>query len=421
MRLRFLIASLGLSLLAAIAPRVDQVAGGHESLSALLASSPLEGSRLFAEKGCLGCHAIHGVGGTTGPDLGRGILDRPLLEIAAVMWNHAPGMERAFEATRRPRPTFEPQEMASLLSFLYYLGSLDVPGDAERGGLLFREKGCEICHSVGGSGGHVGPDLTKYSRYASPLFLTASLWNRGRAMAAAMEARNVTRPVFQGNDIPDLLAYIRSAGGGTERIYAPPGNPKRGETLFTQKRCVECHSVRGHGGNVGPDLAIVLKGSLMRIAGTMWNHGPKMWAKMAERGIEVPSLSTSEMSDVISYLYFFQFIDAPGDPRRGRAIFKDKRCGGCHGGAGSGARAPSLAEVGATLKTPVMVITAIWNHSGRMTQPIAEEYGAWPVLKGGEMADLVAYVLEAQGGPSGAAHPKGPISTGPGTQPGRAK
>ena len=207
-------------------------------------------------------------------------------------WNHAPGMEHVFQEKRVARPTFEPQEMASLLAFLYYLGSLDPPGDADRGFLLFREKGCQTCHTAGGSGGKVGPDLTRFGRYASPLFLTTALWNRGKAMAAAMEARKIARPVFQGSDIPDVLAYLRSASGGVDRVYALPGSPKRGEALFRDKHCVECHSVRGHGSAIGPDLAIVLRGSLMKIAGLMWNHGPLMWAKMAERGITVPSFTT---------------------------------------------------------------------------------------------------------------------------------
>jgi mono/diheme cytochrome c family protein len=398
MRARLLIAAL--SLLAGMALDAGRALGGHEALSVLLPGSPLEGSRLFAEKGCLGCHAVHGAGGTAGPDLGRGILNRPLLEIAAVMWNHAPGMEHVFQEKRVARPTFEPPQMASLLAFLYYLGSLDPPGDADKGALLFRQQGCQTCHAVGGRGGSVGPDLTGYSRYASPLFLTTGLWNRGRAMASAMEQRKITRPTFQGNDIPDLLAYIRSVGAGTERVYAPPGSPKRGEALFTRKRCADCHSVRGHGGKVGPDLATELKGSLMRIAGAMWNHGPLMWAKMTERGIEVPSLSTEEMSDLISYLYFLQFIDPPGDARRGSAVYKEKRCGSCHGSAGTKLVAPALARVVEKLRTPLAVITAMWNHAGQMTQTMVEENVAWPILKGGEMADLIAYLLGQESGPA---------------------
>ncbi len=396
MRRRLLIATLGV--LAGIACQVGPAFGGHEALSLLIPGSPLEGSRLFAEKGCLGCHSVNGAGGTAGPDLGRGTLNRPLLEIAAVMWNHAPGMEHLFEAKRVRRPSFEPAEMASLLAFLYYLGSLDPPGDADRGALLFRQKECQTCHTLGGKGGRVGPDLTGYSRYASPLFLTTALWNRGKAMAAAMEARHVARPSFQGTDIPDLLAYIRSAGGGVERVYAPPGSPKRGETLFARKRCLECHAVRGEGGNVGPDLAVQLRGSLMQIAGAMWNHGPRMWNAMAGRGIEVPALSTEEMSDLISYLYFFQFIDPPGNPRRGWAVYKDKRCGSCHGSATSRVAAPPLAQVVEKLKTPLAVMTAMWNHAGRMTEMAVEQNVAWPVLKGGEMADLIAYLLSPQGG-----------------------
>jgi cytochrome c2 len=388
------------------------VRAGHESLGALLPGNALEGSRLFASKGCLGCHSVHGSGGTAGPDLGRGILNRPLLEIAAVTWNHAPGMEHVLHEKRLSRPTFEPAQMASLLSFLYYLGSLDPPGDHERGAALFRDKGCQTCHTVGKDGGRVGPDLTRYGRYASPLYLTAALWNRGKAMAEAMEARKIARPVFQGNDIPDLLAHLRTASGSTERIYAPPGSPKRGEALFTQRRCMECHSVRGHGGKVGPDLAVVLRGSLMRIAGTMWNHGPRMWARMAERRIDVPLFTAEEMSDLVSYLYFFQFIDPPGDARRGLVVYRDKRCGTCHGSEASKPIGPPFASVVEKLQTPLGVITAMWNHAGRMSEIMTDENVAWPVLRGGEMADLIAYLLQTYGetgrtrGPRGAAAPR---------------
>ncbi len=409
---RLLVVVLGL--VAGAILGAGDASGGHESLSVLLPASPLEGSRLFAVKGCLGCHGVHGVGGTAGPDLGRGILKRPLLEIAAVMWNHAPGMEHVFQERRVARPTFEPSEMASLLAFLYYLGSLDPPGDAERGALLYRQKGCQGCHALNGVGGRVGPDLGRYSRYASPLFLTTALWNRGTAMARAMEAGRVERPTFQGTDIPDLLAYIRSAGSGVERVYAPPGSPKRGEALFAGKRCLECHSVRGHGGKVGPDLATQVSGSLMRIAGAMWNHGPRMWTKMQERGIEVPSLSTEEMSDLVSYLYFLQFIDPPGDPRRGQAVYRDKRCGSCHEAAGPKRVAPQLVEVAENLKTPLAVITAMWNHAGRMTEIMVEENVAWPVLKGGEMADLIAYLVGAPGVPG---RPPAPTRPGGGAKP----
>ena len=144
---------VGLILLSGVGLSVSPAFASHESLSVLLPADPLEGSRLFTGKGCIRCHAVHGAGGTRGPDLGRRILNRPLLEIAGVMWNHSPAMEQVFQEKRVPRPRFEPGEMASLLSFLYYLGSLDPPGDAATGARLFSQKGCEICHSLGGKAG----------------------------------------------------------------------------------------------------------------------------------------------------------------------------------------------------------------------------------------------------------------------------
>lgn len=293
-------------------------------------------------------------------------------------------------------------EMASLLTFLYYLGSLDPPGNADAGERLFRQKGCRTCHSLGGKGGRVGPVLDAYSRYASPLYLTASLWNRGPAMAEEMQRRRIERPTFEGNDIPDLLAYIRSAGGSADRVYVVPGSPKRGEALFKSKSCIACHAVRGHGGTVGPDLGIRLKGSLMRIAGAMWNHAPHMWPKMAERGIRVPVLTSEEMSDLISYLYYFQFIDPPGDSGRGAIVFREKRCGACHGStvASTPAMAPVLDEMLDTFQRPLDVVTRMWNHAGKMEGKMAEVNVAWPLLKGGETSDLVAYLLSLRRTPS---------------------
>ncbi|MFQ5852635.1 MAG: c-type cytochrome, partial [Candidatus Binatia bacterium] len=332
--------------------------------------------------------------------LGQGILNRPLLDIAGVMWNHSPGMGRVFQEQRATRPKFEPSEMASLLAFLYYLGSLDPPGDVAVGARLFVEKRCKSCHSLGGKGGSVGPKLDKFNRYASPVFLTAALWKHGKHMAKKMREKKVLRPTFQGNDIPDLLAYIQSVGRGVERVYIPPGNPQHGKKLFTQKRCAECHKITGHGKGVGPDLRVKLKGSLMQIAGEMWNHGPKMWTKMRERGINVPSLSPEEMSDLISYLYFLQFIDHQGNIERGEAVYREKRCGACHSFPRAGEkRAPDLTKV-EKLETPLEVITEMWNHSGGMERMMLEQNVAWPVFKGGEMADLIAYLLAVRGGGS---------------------
>lgn len=393
-KLAFIAVALVSSFCYAAEPR----SSGDEPLSFLLPANPLEGSRLFTGKGCFRCHAIHGVGGAAGPDLGQGLLKRPLLEIAGIMWNHSPGMAYLFEQQGAKPPQLKPTEMASLLSFLYYLGSLDPPGNAARGERLFREKRCQSCHSLGGKGDRRAPKLDNYSRYASPVYLATGLWNHGKAMAAFMESLGVLRPTFEPNDIPDLLAYIRSAGENMEHVYVQPGNPQHGQKLFSEKRCIQCHSIAGRGEGIGPNLRAKLKGSLMAISGAMWNHGPKMWAKMAERGIQMPSLTTEEMSDLISYLYFLQFIDSPGDPQRGRIVYEEKRCGACHTLPGAtGIVGPELSKV-EKLKTPIAVVTEMWNHASTMERKMLEQTVEWPVFKGAQMPDLVAYLLSLRKG-----------------------
>jgi len=384
---------VALVLIVSLGGGLASVVAAEDASSAFLTSNPLDGGQLFQAKGCPRCHSIYGVGGGAGPDLGQGILKRSLLDIAGEMWNHSPGMAHVFQEQRAVRPTFTPEEMSSLLSFLYYLGSMDPPGDAALGARVFVEQRCQSCHSLGGKGGTQGPPLDKYAEYASPIYLTTALWNHGKAMSGIMEQLHIPRPVFEKNDISNLLAYIRTVGAEPGRVYIPPGNLQRGEKLFLEKQCVNCHSLKEEGGKVGPNLRAKLMGSLMTIAGGMWNHAPKMWGAMNTRGINVPSITPGEMSDLLSYVYFLQFIDLPGDAKRGLVVYHEKGCGKCHALSGvRGTVGPDLTKV-EKLQTPLEVVTEMWNHASTMEEKMLEESVVWPVFKGGEMSDLVAYLL----------------------------
>jgi hypothetical protein len=124
---------------------------------------------------------------------------------------------------------------------------------------------------------------------------------------------------------------------------------------------------------------------------------------MAERGIDVPSLSPPGLSDLVSYLYFFQFIDRPGDPARGRIVFRTSSAETATRSA-AGKTSGLLAE-GEAPSTPLAIITGMWNHAGKMDVKMLEENLSWPTLKGAEVADLIAYILSARErtGASGAA------------------
>ena len=357
---------------------------------------PLKGRELFfASKGCIKCHSIRGKGGKVGPDLGMGQFERSLTQIAGVMWNHSPKMGEKMREVEIPRPKFTAQEMADIIAFLYYIEYFDEPGDPSEGRRLMKEKGCLRCHSVAGEGGRIGPSLDIMKQYASPIYMAQAMWNHGPQMTAKMEELGIPRPVFQGNEVADFIAYIRAASKERvkKRVYILPGEPQEGKRLFSKKGCIKCHSIKGEGGRIGPDLAEKeMHRSLTRIAGEMWNHGPVMWARMKEIGIPRPVFKGKEMADIIAYLYFLRFSDDPGSANKGKGLFASKGCIKCHSIKGEGGRiGPDLAKSQASI-SPIYAAQLMWNHAPVMEKRMKEKELPWPKFEGDEMANLLSYL-----------------------------
>ena len=248
-----------------------------------LPERPLDGRTVFTSKGCIKCHAIQGVGGEIGPDLGRVRLSQTFFEILSGLWNHFPRMNETFEEEGLAWPRFTAEEMRQLITFIYSINYFDPKADPDIGAMLFREKNCAFCHSVGGRGGKRGPPLDLYQPYAAPAFLASSLWNHGPAMLRSMKQRGIPFPQFQERDVIDILAFVRAKGidEAKSKSYLNIGNPQKGKRLFGIKGCVRCHPKNGKNVGIGPNLR---KGKLKlrqsAIFGRMWNHGVKMWDLM---------------------------------------------------------------------------------------------------------------------------------------------
>ena len=355
------------------------------------------GGKVFAEKGCGRCHALRGIGGGVGPDLGRIQTGTGFFELGAAMWNHLPRMGAKMLEVGIQRPTLTPTEVSNLIAFLFTAQYYDEPGDAKTGEGLFAAKGCVQCHEVGGKGGRVGPGLDFLKRANSPVLVAAAMWNHGPEMAETMKTKGIARPTFQGKELGDLIAYIVAAakvdvGGDTAQVV--PGTPERGQKLFTEKRCVVCHRVAGKGGTVGPDLG--RRGhhvSLTQFAALMWNHGPAMWAKMRERGIQVPRLTGQEMADVVAYLYVSHYFDQPALGRvQGQQLVQARGCLTCHSVRGKGGKVGADFATSKVVGTPAGVVAAMWNHSRFMESQVRKQEISWPVLTGRELGDIATYL-----------------------------
>jgi cytochrome c551/c552 len=362
-----------------------------------LPKNPLKGRFVFEQKGCLNCHSIKGEGGDIGPDLGQKKYYGSFLQLAGIMWNHAPEMLRRMRELDSPYPEFSRTEMVELIAYLYYLRYLGEPGDLYRGRILVKEKGCLVCHSIAGKGWESAPAFDKLSKYISPLYMAQALWNHGPEMAKKIKKMGLKRPQFERGEIVDLSAYIREASKATEReqVFMSPGNPQRGRIVLEEKGCLDCHALNGVGKDLGPDFGeLKWDYSVTEIAGLMWNHGSEMAELMEEQKIRWPKFSGREMADLIAYLYFLNFTDKPGDPHKGQQVFAEKGCVNCHGADAKGGKyAPDLSK-SKGLTSAIDMAQILWNHAPVMEERIAEKVMRWPQFTGTEMRDLYAYLHE---------------------------
>jgi cytochrome c551/c552 len=344
----------------------------------------LVGARVFGEKGCGLCHAIRGVGATAAPDLSR-IAQKSFFDLGAAMSNHLRGVAIK-------KPTLTPDDVASLIAFLFTLQYHDQPGDPKVGETLFAQKGCVVCHEVGGRGGRIGPSLDFLKRADSPVLVAAALWNHGPSMDETLKAQGIPRPTFSGKELGDIIAYIVTAArdGDVGRARVTAGSPESGRRLFVSRQCVMCHAIGGKGGNIGPELGRRHHVSLTQFAATMWNHAPGMTAQMQARGVQVPRLTGQEMADLVAHLYVSHYFDQEVSATRGRAVLEAKGCLGCHalGGKG-GTSASDLASYRAIRSSPGLV-AAMWNHPRYLEKERREV--AWPQVSGQELADVAAHL-----------------------------
>lgn len=135
-----------------------------------------EGKKTFAGS-CGGCHGTTGEGGR-GPALRDGKLIRRSNDFQVFTT-----IKRGVAGTDMPGTNLPDDQVWQLVAFVRALSSpaadIMVPGDAAAGERVYAAQGCAGCHTIGGRGGMLGPDLTNAGGTRSYEYLRESIVNPG--------------------------------------------------------------------------------------------------------------------------------------------------------------------------------------------------------------------------------------------------
>ena len=113
----------------------------------------------------------------------------------------------------------------------------------------------------------VQPGIQPVSRWLSlnrPFALSEAMWNHMRPMLAATGAKRMAWPEFSGQDLSDLLVYLRNLPPARFAPFFDISTGVMAGSLFVSKGCETCH---------GSDTALAgrIRGrTITEIAAAMW-------------------------------------------------------------------------------------------------------------------------------------------------------
>lgn len=84
-----------------------------------------------------------------------------------------------------------------------------MPGDPDKGQLVYRQAGCGTCHIVAGKGGSLGPELSDVGGRRSVEFLRRALLHPGKDRAVTSEGYATYVPVLAVHKDGRVLTGVR--------------------------------------------------------------------------------------------------------------------------------------------------------------------------------------------------------------------
>jgi cytochrome c2 len=164
-----------------------------------------------------------------------------------------------------------------------------------------------------------------------------------------------------------------------------------GRKVFEAKHCNQCHSIFERERKIGPKLkSSRFYGSFLDIFSLLWNHAPAMAVQMRREVLDRPTFSTTELNELVSFLYMLPYLGEPGDAGHGEALLESKFCFKCHSLGKKGRRDGTPLDSLAVYQSAVVLLQRMWNHGPEMIGRMATTGTAIPTFSGNEMADIFA-------------------------------
>lgn len=196
------------------------------------------------------------------------------------------------------------------------------------------------------------------------------MWNHSQSMIEPVTRALGRWPQFTGSEMNDLIAFVSE--GESTKVQGKPtsGNAERGWKAF-QAGCIQCHAVRGQGGNIGPELGPEhdLPLSTTEFASVLWNHAPSMAELSKTKAITLPILQRDEIADLAAFLASLRYFEPSGSSFVGQRVFIVRGCAACHGPEADGSKLGPGIRAKGDAYTTVSFTSALWKHRPRMNQP----------------------------------------------------
>lgn len=347
-----------------------------------------EGQTLFRESRCISCHAVEGRGGTLAPELSRVASKvRP-----GWLYGFLKEPKRHFPGTKMPQYRFTERQLLALVAYIvdaFQESDWPAPEKLERfvatdadlsaGRTLVRKYGCYGCHDILGfeKVTKVGTELNAFADkeverldFGTYKGIRKSWydWTRTKLKTPRVFRDGLKMPDygFSDEEVEALTAFL----GGLSEENIPPGYraplkpastyEPEGEfgRLVADLNCLACHTIRGRGGSLAPDLTYL--GSRVR---SEWlraflKNPYSVRLYMTERMPKF-NLTNAEVETIVSYAKTVLVnnsipadVFAPGEltpqlAAQGRKLYFEKyACQACHQiGLEGGAIGPELTEI----------------------------------------------------------------------------